>query len=126
MLSVIFILICGAACSIMDTLAHHFSKSVFSKLRNTYWDASISWQNKYIDLDKSKGIRKFFNFIPIPVFLTDGWHLFKSILILSAFLAAYFYEPITNIFLLDLIILRTEFGIVFTILYKYALTRPSP
>lgn len=69
---------CAAVCNaVMDTCTFHFYTSVFNtdNFKNTWWNADISWKNKYIDKDPTKGRTK------TPVFLTDAWHFFKSLMI---------------------------------------------
>ncbi len=71
----------AAACNaVMDTLSHHYYQSIFSGLKNSYWNPADSWKNKYIDRDPKRGMRKIWLF-DYPTFLTDGWHLFKSLMI---------------------------------------------
>lgn len=51
----------AAICSaVMDTLAHHFSISVFCSLNPDWWKPSVSWVNKGF------------------IVTSDAWHLFKS------------------------------------------------
>lgn len=77
--------------AIADTLAHHYSTSIFSKYNPKYFDPSISWLNKYVDNDATKGINKW-KFQP----LTDAWHLSNSLMI-CCFIALPFIAP-TNIY----------------------------
>lgn len=57
-------LLAGLCNAGMDTLAHHYGKSIFRFWDFQYWGPT-SWENK--------------NHRPwyIPAALTDGWHLFK-------------------------------------------------
>lgn len=119
MVTLIYIFICGLVLAFMDTLAHHFSTSIFRNWSEQFFDTSISHLNKYVGGEVKNGRRKFLKYFPIPVFLTDGWHFAKSIVILSAFVSVYFYETITTNFLVDLIIYRVWFGLVFTLFYSY-------
>ena len=74
--------ILAAICnSVMDTLNHHYSTSIFTRFKNfKYWDPAISWKNKYKNGVKSNG-SAFFLSTGILVAFTDGWHLFKSMMI---------------------------------------------
>lgn len=78
MIWIIFILMILASTSeaIMDKLQFHYSKSIFSKLNERFWNPEISHANKWKDGDKLKGER-FFLSSTVFVFLTDAWHLFK-------------------------------------------------
>jgi hypothetical protein len=64
----------------MDTLDHHYSTSIFIKWNPKFWNPDISWKNKY-----RKGVKDlgpaFFLSTGLLVAFTDGWHLFKSIMI---------------------------------------------
>jgi len=69
----------GVCNGMMDATQFHYSKTVFAdKTRHSqqFWDPSISWKNKYRNLDPKQG-----EAFPLAstalVFLTDGWHLFK-------------------------------------------------
>lgn len=62
--------------AISDTLAHHFSTSVFKNCSHSFFDPSVSWLNKYIGHDVSKGINHA-DFQPF----SDAWHLSNSLLI---------------------------------------------
>lgn len=65
----------------MDTVAHHFSKSTF-KLKNDdqWYDAAISWRNKYINGDPAQGkkkVKRFGIYFWQPEAFSDAWHHFK-------------------------------------------------
>jgi len=84
MIIFIYLLVVLASISnaIMDITAHKFHISIFKNLNPQYWNSEISWQNKYIDGDSTKGRVKWFLNIDKPVQLTDAWHLFKSLMII--------------------------------------------
>lgn len=77
--------IAAASNAVMDILQHKYKQSIFSNYNRQYWDPIISWANKYKVL--SERIKYKWNFylfkIDKPVFLTDAWHLFQSIMIVS-------------------------------------------
>lgn len=86
----------GSVCNaIMDTCAHHYSFSIFSKYPNLFskqfWDADVSWKNKYVDWDNNLRDRKTFLGVTLHVAFTDAWHLFKSIGIICFALAIVSY-----------------------------------
>lgn len=107
--------------AIMDTITHHFTTSIFAdKMNDKFWDASISWQNKYSNVSTLTR-KKWFKVIPVPVFLSDAWHLFKFFMITCIFIAI--ADGLNNGFLVnwwcDAIIARACFGIGFTPFYSY-------
>ena len=71
----------GICDAVIDTLQFHYSKSIFTKYNEQWWNPAISWTNKYIDHDVNKGLRKItilgFITIDYPVQLTDAYHFFK-------------------------------------------------
>lgn len=69
--------ICNA---VMDTLAHHYPTSIFTKWDSKFWNPAISWKNKYKEGVKAYG-PAFFLSTGLLVAFTDGWHLFKSSMI---------------------------------------------
>lgn len=71
----------AALCNaVMDTLAHHYPTSIFTKWDPKFWDPKTSWKNKYKEGIKAYG-PAFFLSTGILVAFTDGWHFFKSIMI---------------------------------------------
>ena len=90
--------------SVMDSVDHHQSRSIFSKRKNQkWWNQSQGWKNKYIDydLDIKNGIKPrrvkwlwinkiSFGLITMnkPVQLTDSWHFFKMLTIVCYVLAS--------------------------------------
>ena len=80
LLPIIFYSCSGILDAIMDTLKDHFAISIFSKLNPIFWNPAVSWTNKYIDYDSTKGHRTF-NFLGIkintPDAFSDAWHISK-------------------------------------------------
>lgn len=89
----LFICLAAICNAVMDTLAHHYSTSIFNNSNKQFWDASVSWKNKYIDGDKKKGRVRWtrFNFIK-PVQISDGWHIFKTLCIFFIVCAVAFHD----------------------------------
>jgi hypothetical protein len=58
-----------------DTLSHHYSQSIFTTMNSQFWDASVSWCNKWSDCEAGK--ERFPLSSSALVFLTDGWHFCK-------------------------------------------------
>jgi len=65
----------------MDTLYGNFEGSIFKNLNPKFWNPYESWVNKWEHGDKAKG-EKFFGSSTFLVFLTDGWHLLKTLMLL--------------------------------------------
>lgn len=113
----------GFCKSVADTCSDHFSKSIF---KNKYWDKSSSWINKYVIVDGmvTNERKKIFWIIPRPVLLSDGWHLFQSLMIWSMVIGVCFYSPYFN-FIIDIIIIRVAFGCGFYGFYNWYLINPK-
>ena len=78
-LSVIFFGLAAICNAMMDTLQFHWYKFKWKdKVNPQYWNPTISWKNKYVDGDPSKGLKFSFPFGWVANFL-DAWHLFKMI-----------------------------------------------
>ena len=81
--SVFFLFLASVCNSIVDTVDHHQSISVFSKLKNPmWWNSDQGWRNKYIDRDPKNGRVKWYFGLNKPVQLTDSWHFFKMWMII--------------------------------------------
>jgi hypothetical protein len=102
--------------SIMDVLSTRYDVSIFGNYSNQlFWDWRISWRNKWKLGDKSNGEKYLFS-SSIFVFLTDGWHLFKALMLLFLILTIYFYVPIFGI--LDIPLFFISWGITFELFYN--------
>lgn len=85
-LPALFFFFAGVCNSVMDTLAYHYSTSIFSKVADQeFWNPDISWLNKYKGRDPDAG-PKFFGSTTFLVWTTDAWHLFKSLMLIFFFL----------------------------------------
>jgi hypothetical protein len=86
--------------AVMDTLWHHYDKSIFRDMDRMFWDPKISWRNKYVDHKPSEGRIKWEILgisINKPVQISDGWHIAKTIKIvclMSATTLAYFAQVV--------------------------------
>lgn len=63
-LTLLAVALAGVCNAIADTLAHHFSTSVFKTLDPKFWDAAVSWQ--------------YATYLPLTKYKIDAWHLFSS------------------------------------------------
>ena len=95
MISLILIALAAACNALIDTLAHHFDQSIFSKLNYLFWNPHHSWRNKYIDGQVKNGHRMIWIF-KYPAALTDAWHLFKSIMLALLIAAVVCYDPLVS------------------------------
>lgn len=139
-ISIILIFIAGNCKGVMDTLQFHFSESIFSnpKFNQQFWNPDLGWTNKDRNHDTKQGRAKWFRLIPIPVFLTDGWHQFQFWFLNLFTLAAVLYHPIINptVFktsseivnlilakICDLVILGSALRLGFVLQYNYLLLK---
>jgi amino acid permease len=74
-----FALICaliyGILDAMQDTLAHHYTGSVFTTLDQRYWNPNVSYCNKWDNC--RSGDEAFPLSSTALVWLTDGWHYLK-------------------------------------------------
>jgi 2-oxoglutarate dehydrogenase E2 component (dihydrolipoamide succinyltransferase) len=81
----------------------------------------VAWRNKHKNGDPDQG-PAFFMSKGSLVFLTDLWHLTKTIMIITYSCAIVFYEPIFN-HLIDITLFWIYFGTIFTIFYDFILRK---
>ena len=135
MTSLIFIMLAGIFNAGMDKIAFTFDKSVFSLFNPQFWDVRISWKNQWKQpLQPSKNHWYYFGILHPPyeerfpfstyflVFLTDGWHLFKTLWLFFVILTVVSYTPIIS-FWWDALILYTVYGVTFTAFYSKFFTK---
>jgi hypothetical protein len=131
MTSLFFIAMAGFFNSIMDILFANYEGSIFA-LRNNplFWNPQVSWKNKWAQPFSQPTEDKwyYFGFLPpykerfpysstIFVFLTDGWHLAKALMLLCIMLSVVTYQPIIS-FWGDVALWYATFTMVFTIFYS--------
>lgn len=115
-MSIIFFILAAIFNGMMDVLVSRYYVSIFGNLKNKqFWDYNISWRNKWQWGDKRNG-EKFFLSSTIFVFLTDGWHLAKGLMLLCLIASIMTYTPILGIF--DLPIYMIAWGLSFEFSYK--------
>lgn len=124
MISYVLVILAAFLNSVMDTLSHHHSTSVFKNNLTGFWsDASTtSWKNKYIDGNPLNGRRKLFWKINIPVQFTDAWHFFKSLMIILLVAAIVLYSPVFGV-LIDFFALGLLWNLIFNFFYNVILRR---
>lgn len=116
-ISIFFFILSSICNSVMDILTHHYERSVFKGKDRQYWDPTISWKNKYVDWDSGLTQRKKIFGINKHVSLTDGWHLFKSLMIIFLVTSIITISN-TNINLLYSIGLFILYGIVWNLTFN--------
>ena len=134
MIVIILIIIIAICNAIMNTISHHYSTSIFTtyyyRFPARFWDPYYSWRNKYIGGDPRNGRVKWFWKINKPVQITDAWHLFKTIMIVSMILAIVLGLNLPEIFnnqWLNIgiwtLLLGTIWNITFSLFYNVILRR---
>lgn len=91
-------------------VADYFDRKKIFFLGNTFWDNSVAWSNKWKNNDPNNG-EAFFGSSTIFVSLVDGWHLTKFFWLVHIFSAFVLFEPLTEYFFIDLLILYVAFGL---------------
>tara|TARA_X000001382_G_scaffold25412_3_gene15998 strand:+ start:7470 stop:7844 length:375 start_codon:yes stop_codon:yes gene_type:complete len=119
-ISLLFTLIAGAANGIMDLINFHWHRAPeFMQKNYQFWNPEISWKNKW---NTETGKEKFLGSSTIFAFLTDGWHLMKTIMLICLIgtpsLLILFNDHLNFIdSLLVFLVLRFTFGLGFYITY---------
>lgn len=90
-------------------LALFFDRSGWKKLGNNFWDATIAWRNKWKNRDPKQG-EAFPLSSTMLVHFCDGWHVAKLCWLMHVFAAIVFYQPMTNYFIVDIVLLYSSFG----------------
>jgi hypothetical protein len=134
-LVLILVFICGTTNAVMDTLAHHYSVSIFANLDTQFWDGTVSWCNKWKNCEA--GNEAFLFSSSVFSFLTDGWHLakFMYLLCVNIPIAILLFQVVKPLFYVPkftpkLILFTACFVIVkvvqaaaFTLFYNYLLLK---
>lgn len=115
--------IAGLMNGLMDAIKHRWWDSRLAEIRNPFlfrFFHQESWRNKYTN-GWQVGAKEFER-NSTPLFLTDAWHLAKSIMLWSIALGCglcFSYCAMDNITIVVLvaIILRASFGAGFSIVY---------
>lgn len=122
-LGLLFVAASSIAEAIMDKIQFHYDKSIFSqdKYKQTFWDPTKSWVNKW--KDSSAKQERFLGSSSIFVFTTDAWHLFKffrnTFLFIGLPLLSFGFMNI----ILAAILARIIYGLVFTICFDKLLIK---
>jgi hypothetical protein len=117
----------GCFKAVMDTLQFHFSTSIFRNQPAQFWNPAVSWINKYTN--SVTLAPKFFGSTTFLVFLTDAWHFFQTFFLEVFFISLVLYKPYFTEWhhipgvILDYVLLRSIFGISYTLFYNYILLK---
>lgn len=124
MISYLLVILASFCNSVMDTLIHHHSTSIFQNYKTGFWaDAlEVSWRNKYINGDPKNGHKKLFWIINVPDVFTDGWHLSKSVMIISLIAAIVLYNPLFGVWI-DFFAIGILWNIIFNFFYNVVLRK---
>jgi hypothetical protein len=126
MVSLIFSLLLGIIDAAKDIITFRYKQSVFYKFNHQFWDPLVSWKNKYktpLTPFKPKWyyptlapkLEERFPFSStMLVFLTDAWHLLKSLYIFCILSIIFFYSPIIG-FSADIILCFCAYSLTFNL-----------
>lgn len=109
--------LCGLCEGVMDLLNFKFNETIFSNKSHQFWNKDISSQNKNVT---GNWFKKLF-FKTFGVFLTDGWHLFKSLhsfFLFCIILLSYIISNNIIIFVLIVLISYSFKKLIFEITYN--------
>ena len=115
-MSLVLVMLAAICNAVMDVTQFHFYRSIFNKepFSASWWNPEYGWMNKYINGNPKQGRNN------IPVWFTDAFHFFKSLMILLLSLAIISYETMFNL-LIDLFILGLAWNTFFSLFYKHLL-----
>jgi hypothetical protein len=121
LLLVYFSIALAAICNaIMDVISHKYDSSIFSEFNPQYWDARISWRNKYVNGQVHFGRKYILPGIKLHVAFTDAWHFFKSLMICLLILAIVSFEYTST---LESLIHFVSLGILWNVVFVLHYTK---
>lgn len=88
LLAALLFVCAGLSNGVMDSLQFHYPATVFSNVQRfdpQFWNPAESWKNKYKNRDVKQG-EAFKGSSTVFVFVTDGWHLVKFLMLKFLFL----------------------------------------
>lgn len=122
-LSAFLFVAAGVAKSVQDTIAHHYTNSIFSTptYNALFWNPKRSWINKYKKTEEGVDINreKFFGSTTFLVAFTDAWHLFQFLhinLLIIATTATAVNDPVLVI--VGVIVYRVAFELFYSSVWK--------
>lgn len=100
----------------MDVVSFRWDDCVFQRYDRTWFDPELSWINKWKQGRKENGEAFLFSSTML-VWLTDFWHLCKTLMILALVISIVLYNPIISWYI-DIIIYFIAFTWTFEIFYS--------
>ena len=134
MVSLVLVMVAGFLNAVMDRLAFTFRSSVFRGLNPMFWDVKVSWTNMwkwplepynswyYFGIYKPRYMEKFPYSTTWLVWLTDGWHLAKMLMLVCLSMAVGINLNWFD-WIVDSFIVLVGFTGVFTYVYDYILKK---
>ena len=120
MTTIILLFFAGMLNGVMDVISHNYSASIFNKFPKleNYCNPVYSWRNKYKKRNPDKG-PLFFGSTTFLAFLTDLWHMSKTLMLILIMIAICSYTPLLGIF--DILLFYLVFTSSFELFYSYIL-----
>lgn len=120
-LPLLFLVLAGYANKWMDTISFRWNDQdipLWMLERNQFWNPAISWVNKWGDGERRE---RFPLSSTALVFLTDGWHLLKEIMLqlISLSISINYLLEWFWIGLVFHLVLRAGFGFGFTFMKRW-------
>ena len=109
-MSILFFCLAGIFNAVMDKLAYHYERSIFSGLKAEWFNPFVSWKN-----------HNGFIMSTILVMVTDAWHLSKFLMIICLSCGAYFYKNMLGVF--DIVLLYLAFTVTFELFFSVILEK---
>lgn len=129
-LSIGLIILSSICDAIVDTLNHHYHKSIFrtgNYNHQMWWNPENSWRNKYYPntLERKVWFTIFGIKVRTLVQISDAFHLFKTIRIITGISGSYLlgtlYSPDTISFLFNISLVGVVWNVVFNTFYNHLL-----
>jgi hypothetical protein len=117
---VLYIALAAICNAVMDICKDKYSTSIFKHGNPYFWDGTVSWKSKYVNYDVKQGRNN------TPVWFTDAWHLFKSLMIvflaIGLQLASQYFTPIYS-YLEAVVIFGLVWNLTFNLFYNKLLRK---
>ena len=117
-LSILFLALAAACNAVMDKSVHHYSVSKLKKLNPFFWNGEISWKNKYINGDPKLGRVKWYFGLNKPVQITDAFHFFKMLMVISICLSVVTFNRQFTYTFLSFLIITFMYGFVWNVTFS--------
>jgi hypothetical protein len=110
------VLMAGASNGLTDAIKDKYSSTILYQNDNfpaSFWNPRESWKNKWkIQGDIITGYERFWGSSTIFVFLTDAWHLFKSLMLwlFTIAIVTYKFTRKWYLWISDIILLKIAFS----------------